>query len=377
MPAPTKYPDWATDGANTVEPPAGKVAAGWLPAEQPPAGWFNWWQHIVGLWTRWLEERINSLEVGQGDLSADAALKSQVNVFTETQVIDVEPDSAMLYSVRKVADDGANRWKLVMSLPTQGAAWSGLFVGQSPDGFALVTNAQWNVSEQTWQQLDLAYPSTALIEQAGQQTVSLVPLGTAAPWANWPNGGGGDLMVGGNIQANGSGPTSGAVIARNVFLYATPKQHVTYKSIFTGGLGDGKYTYGGDPLFPFVKLEMPGDQHYWPLNLPHGAKLLGVEVSVAKTGTGTLVGWVFARDSVGTFGTGAPFDLQLGTGNTAASGMVNLAINCDPAGPDEPPKIDLALLDYYLKIKASADGGEEIYAIRVTWEEAGVSCYPG
>ena len=52
MAAPSKYPDWATDQTNNLEPPAGKVAAGWVAGEEPPSGWFNWWQNLVGLWVR-------------------------------------------------------------------------------------------------------------------------------------------------------------------------------------------------------------------------------------------------------------------------------------------------------------------------------------
>lgn len=86
MPAPTKYPDWATDGTNVVEPPAGKKAAGWVAAERPPSGWFNWWQGVVGQWTRWLDSqvvdalaRIAAVE----PVAADAARKSVSNTFSQ------------------------------------------------------------------------------------------------------------------------------------------------------------------------------------------------------------------------------------------------------------------------------------------------------
>lgn len=90
MPAPTKYPDWATDGTNVVEPPAGKVTAGWVPGEQPPAGWFNAWQALVGQWVRWFDEAVNDL-LGRVSavepIAADAALKSAPNTFTQPQTI--------------------------------------------------------------------------------------------------------------------------------------------------------------------------------------------------------------------------------------------------------------------------------------------------
>ena len=60
MPRPTDHPDWATapsDPTDLVRPPAGRLADGWNPAERPPAQHFNWWQNLVGLWARWLDER--------------------------------------------------------------------------------------------------------------------------------------------------------------------------------------------------------------------------------------------------------------------------------------------------------------------------------
>ena len=60
MPRPADHPDWATapsDPTDIVRPPAGRLADGWNPAERPPAQHFNWWQNLVGLWTRWLDER--------------------------------------------------------------------------------------------------------------------------------------------------------------------------------------------------------------------------------------------------------------------------------------------------------------------------------
>src|SRR3954468_16922705 len=106
MPAPTKYPDWATDESNNVEPPDAKKAAGWVPGEEPPSSWFNWWKNLAGQWVRWLEERANTLttdldaaeadidtlqsdldtlEAATAALASDAARKSQQNTFVKSQ----------------------------------------------------------------------------------------------------------------------------------------------------------------------------------------------------------------------------------------------------------------------------------------------------
>ena len=64
MPRPPEFPDWATgpsDPSDIVRPPPARVADGWNPAERPPAQHFNWWQNLVGLWQRWLDEREQDL----------------------------------------------------------------------------------------------------------------------------------------------------------------------------------------------------------------------------------------------------------------------------------------------------------------------------
>jgi hypothetical protein len=194
MPAPIKYPDWATDGTNTVEPPAGKVAAGWLPAEQPPAGWFNWWQRNVGEWTRWLESliaaltgRVDTLEADMDAaevVTADAARKSQQNTFTKTQIINSDAahaDDPLISTIGHPGDDptdlsaidtpedphppGSNHWKIVIGCPTKDSASAGIFVGQPPYGAALANNARWHVGTQKWRQIDGTFPSTALVGQ--------------------------------------------------------------------------------------------------------------------------------------------------------------------------------------------------------------------
>lgn len=60
MAAPTEYPDWATDETNNLAPPPSKVAEGWVPAEEPPSSWFNWWMNLVGLWVRHFVSTLSS-----------------------------------------------------------------------------------------------------------------------------------------------------------------------------------------------------------------------------------------------------------------------------------------------------------------------------
>jgi len=237
MPAPSNYPDWGTDETNNVEPPAGKIAEGWLPAEQPPASWFNWWKNLVGAWVRWLESVTNTLsgridtndtdistlqtdldtlEASHDVLALAAAIKAEHNIFLKSQTINSEAnhaDDALVKTTAKPGDDptdlsgvpaaaGSNRWKAIISVPTQGSAYAGVFVGQSPDGAALINNARWNIATQRWVQIDPAYPSTGIVGRSGQWVASYVSAG-ASPWADWPFDAGGDFIAGGNVGANG------------------------------------------------------------------------------------------------------------------------------------------------------------------------------
>lgn len=64
---PTYYPDWAVTDVvdpvsgqhNCVLPPtAYRTGEGWTRGELPPRNYLNWWQNDVGLWMRYLDERI-------------------------------------------------------------------------------------------------------------------------------------------------------------------------------------------------------------------------------------------------------------------------------------------------------------------------------
>lgn len=293
MPAPTKFPDWATDGSNVVEPPDGKKAAGWVPAEQPPSGWFNWWQRNVGEWTRWFDDRVNDL-LGRVSaiepVSADAARKSQQNTFTKSQIINTESnwaDDPLLTTTGKPADDptdispapaGSNRWKLILRAPTQGTAWAGIFVGQSPYGAALVNNARWHIATQRWRQLDANYPSTAMVGRSGQWVASFVP-DHAAPWADWPNDAGGDFIAGGNISARGQFLYQGTHVRSDFTIPLSRSSGETFLQ------ADGSYKVGPD-----------GGS--WPLNLPDGTVLSDIYIQVehASSGGGASLGALVRRD---------------------------------------------------------------------------------
>jgi hypothetical protein len=164
-----------------------------------------------------LANRTRNLKNAIDPLAADAARKSAQNTFTKTQIINSEgahADDPLISTTAKPGDDptdlsaivpavpaGSNRWKLIMAAPTQGSAYAGIFVGQSPYGAALVNNARWHVGTQRWRQIDPAFVSTAMVGRSGQWIVSHVPAG-AGPWIDWPLDSGGDFIAGGNLGAH-------------------------------------------------------------------------------------------------------------------------------------------------------------------------------
>ena len=67
MPAPSKYPRWATNDVqnptsgewNVVEPAEAKKDLGWDFKEYPPRQWFNWLARITNEWIEWFDSLLN------------------------------------------------------------------------------------------------------------------------------------------------------------------------------------------------------------------------------------------------------------------------------------------------------------------------------
>jgi hypothetical protein len=55
MTRPAKLPTWPSSGANVLEPPTAKKAAGWLPGEAPSPEYMNWLQGVANDWLTWLD----------------------------------------------------------------------------------------------------------------------------------------------------------------------------------------------------------------------------------------------------------------------------------------------------------------------------------
>ena len=386
MPAPTEYPDWATDETNNVEPPDGKKAEGWIPAEEPPSSWFNWWQWIVGLWVRWLDSqvialftRVDTADANTVALAAAAALKASQNTFTKAQIINTEgsvADEALVTTTAKPGDDpepgtppftaGTNRWKLILDAPTQGGARAGIFVGQSPWGAALVNNARWHVPTQKWRQLDDGYASTAMVGRSGQYITSYVPAGSP-PWSDWPTDGGGDFISGGNLAANGGGG-AGKVLAKSAFEYVAVLQRTTFIPIFSGN-GDATVDFAGSR---WHLVFVAGGTQVWAIKLPQGASMTGLDVLASKAGSGTMTAQVFRHDNHDFEEAGAGFytEPNVGSATTTATGEVKLFVSMATQNFDNAADDGSSGSEWFLRLTAG-DPNDAVYAIRVTWGDPG------
>lgn len=62
---PTTAPDWA-DSGSIVQPTSDQIAAGWAPAQKPPAQFTNWWQNLAGNWLKYLDAMMMAQVFGSG-----------------------------------------------------------------------------------------------------------------------------------------------------------------------------------------------------------------------------------------------------------------------------------------------------------------------
>jgi hypothetical protein len=168
VPKPSTLPRWADQpSAQIVEPNDGKKGIGWVPGEEPPAQYFNWWQRLVYDWIQWLGailDRANIWTAGQEFEAAntyrgdDFHLGSDIHrgreQFTGTVQIDGGGDdngpviaSSLGYVHRKALFDTTN------TNVNQGNR-----VYMTTYGFDFVAGARWDPGSSKWIQDDGTYP---------------------------------------------------------------------------------------------------------------------------------------------------------------------------------------------------------------------------
>jgi len=57
---PSDLPRWADSGGDIVEPSSGKKDVGWIPAERPPAQYFNWLLNKLYQWIQYLDAPVGT-----------------------------------------------------------------------------------------------------------------------------------------------------------------------------------------------------------------------------------------------------------------------------------------------------------------------------
>jgi len=84
MTKPTKLPTWATSSPNILEPSDGKKAQGWVPGEQPPASFFNYWQGLAYEWIKYFDE--NVVIIGEAPIIGDVQVNGTLGVAGDTTI---------------------------------------------------------------------------------------------------------------------------------------------------------------------------------------------------------------------------------------------------------------------------------------------------
>jgi hypothetical protein len=79
---PTNTIDWTPSGGAVVEPTSGLKAAGYAPAQRPPAQYFNWYWKLVTDWTKYLSD---------GALAGALALTSDISPTDTGTLTDYNP----------------------------------------------------------------------------------------------------------------------------------------------------------------------------------------------------------------------------------------------------------------------------------------------
>lgn len=117
MPKPAELNAWNTDGSNRVVPPAGQLATGHVPEENPSSSYENWWKNITYQWSLWIND-------GSALASADAHI--------------VETDGAGLISTVALEVDGDDLGGAVLVVDNASGEAASFTAGGG--GSALVAN---------------------------------------------------------------------------------------------------------------------------------------------------------------------------------------------------------------------------------------------
>lgn len=208
-------------------------------------------------------------------LNLHAALKTAANVFTaapqEVSVNDAE--LAALVQRKTCRDDShpGNVWKnFVGANVGGGSGYVNIYAGDK-DGesqFIIAINAVWSTADQEWSQDDVNSDSFALLfDQVGGLRTSKKS-DHSSPWATWPDDSGGNVSLGGDLQAfaallqTGNAEFGFTVPATGDYGYSPVR---TRTSVLGGGFaragghsgGNGCVVTDGTRSFCYIDLVRP------------------------------------------------------------------------------------------------------------------------
>jgi len=361
MPAPTKYPDWATNGGGTVvEPPAGKVAAGWVPSEQPPSGWFNWWQGLVGQWVRWLESQTTAATAAL----ARVAYRDTTNTFSEAQTVN----DLLTTETLKVTASGVGA---IFDHDVQVTGNLNVSVAATVNGRLRATSTTASLFDHDVTINDCL----TLGGDSGRDTIHATgPIYSSDAITAEHTMHCRDLEATDDVIAGAAGE----------FQYGTPLPlRITNIPLACGQLLPP--TTGGNAVYTGFTtrdsaagaiLSVPTSQTFFPIRLPADAVLTRAEVMYEKTGTANAQAAVTAKRSAHAQWVATPAQSTPPTHvflgqvilNTEAAGVWTMGVDILANWPtgyvirtDE---------DYTLSIGTS-DPGDKIHAVRIHWYDPG------
>lgn len=158
---PSTVSTWATDADTTVDPGSGKKATGFLPAEQPPAEFFNWLFNLLFQWVGYLNAP-NNITLG-ADL-----VDTEAHAVTERLTVAAAANSVANYTLAFKGGDAR------------------LWVG-STTKLALVLT--YNADRTTdasgkWKKITASQPATALYLSRDRIVSCSMPLAQNTDWSD-------------------------------------------------------------------------------------------------------------------------------------------------------------------------------------------------
>lgn len=293
------------------------------------------------------------------------ALLNQQNTFTAAPLeVDVNDSETAALVTRRTTDDDShsgNVWKAVMgfALGGGGGSYVNIYAGKigGPQQFAIVLNAVWDTSTQTWSKDNTGADSIALLMSlTGSVQISKKPAGSGT-WSTWPTNSG---VINVNSFVGADVTASDVVSAVNGFFTPGSTGDFTYAPVkirlpIAVPLGDGSNNFVIATGSEYgAKTGSSGVQQY-PLRFPENCGGATVEIMFKQSSAATSFFEVTKYTSDWTAKTISSTSVDSGT-TPAASGVNTLTLNVSTI---------IAGAEYRLRWAPGATA-DLLFAVRVT-----------